>query len=89
MTLATAQTDLDDRIKAIVAHSLGCDIAHITHDTNLVQDIGADSLDCIELAMSVEEAMEVEIIDEDMVKVETVQDLIDLVIASIDEHERA
>ncbi len=89
MSLDTLETSLDDQIKAIVAESLGCDIAHITHETNIVQDLRADSLDCIELAMAVEEKLNVEIMDEEMIQVETVQDLIDLVIASTAERDRA
>ena len=83
MSLDTTEASLDDRIIAIVADSLGIGISDVTHDSDIVDTLGADSLDCIELAMAIEEKFGIEISNDEMDEVDTVQDLIDHVIGAI------
>ena len=68
-----------DKIKAIVAEQLGVDEDKVTADASLVDDLGADSLDTVELIMAFEEEFEVEIPDEEAQKIKTVQDVIDYI----------
>lgn len=85
------QLDTDktaDRIKELLVQHLGVDPQHLTDQTMLEDDLGVDSLDCIEVAMALEEEFEILILDEDMEEVETVQDLVDLVVSEISEKAR-
>lgn len=70
------------KIKSLIAEQLGVDIEKVTDDASFVEDMGADSLDTVELVMALEEEYGVDIPDEDVEKVTTVKD----VIAYIDEH---
>lgn len=69
-------TDIESRIKKIVAKNLDIDESRITPDSRFVDDLGADSLDQVELIMAFEEAFGVEIPDEVAEKVRTVGDTI-------------
>ena len=66
-----------DKIKSIVADQLGVDESQVTEDASFVDDLGADSLDTVELIMAFEEEFDVEIPDEDAQKIKTVKDVID------------
>ena len=68
-----------DKIRAIVAEQLGVDEDQVTPDASFVDDLGADSLDTVELLMAFEEEFEVEIPDEEAQKIKTVQDVIDYI----------
>jgi acyl carrier protein len=61
-----------DRVKAIVVEQLGVDAAQVTPQSKFVEDLGADSLDVVELVMALEEAFDIEIPDEDAEKIATV-----------------
>jgi len=61
-----------DRVKAIVVEQLGVDAAQITPQSKFVEDLGADSLDVVELVMALEEEFDIEIPDEDAEKIATV-----------------
>ena len=65
-----------EKIKQIVSEQLGVDEAEVTLTASFVDDLGADSLDTVELVMAFEEAFEIEIPDEDAEKICTVQDAI-------------
>ncbi len=65
-----------EKIKQIVAEQLGVDEAEVTPTASFVDDLGADSLDTVELVMAFEEAFEIEVPDEDAEKMRTVQDAI-------------
>ena len=75
--------DLDKRIIEIIAEQLGMDLAEITTESTYVEDLGADSLDIVELIMAIEEEFEIEIPDEDAEKLLTVQNTIDFVSGKI------
>lgn len=67
---------IDERVKQIVAEQLGVDEAQVTPEASFMDDLGADSLDTVELVMALEEEFDIEISDEDAEKIQTVQDAI-------------
>ncbi len=67
---------VQDRVKQIIVEQLGVDEAEVTPSASFVDDLGADSLDTVELVMAFEEAFDLEIPDEDAEKIRTVQDAI-------------
>jgi acyl carrier protein len=71
-----------DRLKKIVVEQLGADEDEVKPEASFVDDLNADSLDLVELIMSLEEEFGTEISDEDAEKIRTVQDAVDY----IDEH---
>ena len=71
-----------DRVKKIVAEQLGVKAEEVTNTASFVDDLGADSLDTVELVMALEEEFETEIPDEEAEKITTVQAAIDYVNAN-------
>jgi len=65
-----------DRVKKIIVDQLGVDASKINEESSFVDDLGADSLDIVELIMAFEEEFDVEIPDEDAEKIKTVGDAI-------------
>ena len=63
---------LDDRVKQIIIEQLGVEAGQVTPDAKFVEDLGADSLDTVELVMALEEEFSIEIPDEDAEKITTV-----------------
>ncbi len=70
---------VDERVKQIIVEQLGVDEAEVTPNASFVDDLGADSLDTVELVMAFEEAFEIEIPDEDAEKIRTVKDAADYI----------
>ncbi len=64
--------NLEDRVKKIIIEQLAVDAAEVTPQAQFVQDLGADSLDTVELVMALEEEFDIEIPDEDAEKIKTV-----------------
>lgn len=75
-------TEIEQRIKKIVAEQLGVKEDEIKNESSFVNDLGADSLDTVELVMALEEEFECEIPDEQAEKINTVQEAIDYVAAN-------
>ena len=75
--------DLEQRVKKIVAEQLGVNEGDIKMESSFVDDLGADSLDTVELVMALEEAFECEIPDEEAEKITTVQQAIDYIKAHL------
>ena len=76
-----AMSSIEQQVKGIVAEQLGVKEDEVTNDASFVDDLGADSLDTVELVMALEEEFETEIPDEDAEKITTVQQAIDFVTA--------
>jgi acyl carrier protein len=74
-----SMSSIEQQVKAIVAEQLGVKEEEVTNDASFVDDLGADSLDTVELVMALEEEFETEIPDEDAEKITTVQQAIDYV----------
>ena len=69
---------LDD-VKEVVIEQLDCDPAEVKEDSKFIEDLGADSLDVVELVMALEEKCDIEIPDEDAEKILTVKDAINYI----------
>ena len=67
-------SEIADRIKKIVVEHLGVEESKVTPEASFIDDLGADSLDTVELVMAFEEAFGIEIPDEDAEKIATVKD---------------
>ncbi|HGJ64891.1 TPA: acyl carrier protein [bacterium] len=67
----------EERVKEIIMEQLGVDEDQITPDASFIDDMGADSLDTVELVMAFEEAFDIEIPDEDAEKIKTVKDVME------------
>ncbi len=68
---------LEQRVKDLVISQLGVDAGKVNNDSSFIEDLGADSLDTVELVMAFEEEFDIEIPDEDAQKMKTVQNVID------------
>lgn len=72
-------SSVEDQVRAIIAEQLGVKADEIKNDASFVDDLGADSLDTVELVMALEEEFETEIPDEEAEKITTVQQAIDYI----------
>ena len=70
---------VEDKVKAIIVEQLQVDEAEVTPGASFQEDLGADSLDVVELVMQFEEAFDIQIPDEDAEKITTVQQAIDYI----------
>lgn len=68
-----------EKVKAIIVEQLGVDESQVDDSASFVDDLGADSLDIVELVMAFEEAFELEIPDEDAEKIQTVKDAVEYI----------
>jgi acyl carrier protein len=82
---AKRMASVEERVKQIIVEQLGVDEAEVTPTASFVDDLGADSLDTVELVMAFEEAFGIEIPDEDAEKIATVKDAV----TYIDKHAQA
>jgi len=71
--------DINKKVKEIIAEQLSKDVDSINDASHFVDDLGADSLDVVEMVMAFEEAFDLEIPDEDAEKIQTVQDVINYI----------
>ena len=77
--MAEGKVAVRDKVKQIIVEQLGVDEAEVTETASFVDDLGADSLDTVELVMALEEAFGIEIPDEDAEKIGTVKDAIEYI----------
>lgn len=68
-----------NKVKEIIVENLGCDEEEVKIDSSLIDDLGADSLDIVEMSMSFEDEFNVKIKDEDFEKIKTVKDIVDYI----------
>ncbi|ACJ75037.1 acyl carrier protein [Thermosipho africanus H17ap60334] len=71
------------KIREIIADQLGVDIEEVTDEKSLTEDLGADSLDMVDLVMAFEDEFGVKVEDSDLSKINTVKDVIDLISARV------
>jgi acyl carrier protein len=67
--------DPEARIRSIVADQLGIDRGEVTPDASILDDLGADSLDVVELVMAIEDEFNIEVPDEDVERMRTIGDM--------------
>jgi acyl carrier protein len=84
MTAGDKQKEITEKVKQIISEQLGVEEAEVTPTASFVDDLGADSLDTVELVMALEENFDIEIPDDAAEKIRTVQDAIDY----IDKHSK-
>ncbi len=73
---------VDEKVKSIIVEQLGVSEGDVSGTADFVDDLGADSLDTVELVMKFEEDFDIEIPDEDAEKMRTVQDAVDYITAN-------
>ena len=76
-------SDLEERVRDIIVEELGVEREKLTDDASFMEDLGADSLDTVELVMALEEGFGMEIPDEDAEKITTVKDAINYIEAHL------
>ncbi|MDP2306355.1 MAG: acyl carrier protein [Pseudomonadota bacterium] len=74
-----ATEEIVRRVKDLIAESLGVNPTEVIPDASFIDDLGADSLDIVELVMAIEKEFGIEIPDEDAEKISTVQDAVDYI----------
>jgi acyl carrier protein len=77
--MATA-AEVGDKVKQIIVDQLGISPEQVKAEASFIKDLGADSLDIVELVMAMEEEFEIEIPDEEAEKIKTVQNAIDYIV---------
>ena len=70
---------VEEKVKEIISKQIGVDQAEVTPEASFVEDLGADSLDTVELVMAFEEAFNIEIPDEDAEKIAKVKDAVEYI----------
>jgi len=80
---ATTKKEVAEKVRKLIAEQLGVDEGDVTPSASFIDDLGADSLDQVELVMALEEAFGLEITDEDTEKILTVQSAIDYVVGHV------
>lgn len=73
-----------EKVRSLIANELGVDADTITEDSHIIDDLGADSLDAVELIMALEEAFDIEIDDDTASEIQTVQDILDYLETVVD-----
>ncbi len=68
-----------EKVREVILETLNCDADSITPEARLNEDLGADSLDSVELNMALEDALGITIPDEELVNLKTVQDIVDYI----------
>ncbi|NCN27983.1 acyl carrier protein [bacterium] len=73
--------NVEEKVKNIIVEQLNVDVDAVTKDASFIEDLGADSLDIVELVMTMEEEFDLEIPDEDAEKIKSVGDVVSYVTA--------
>lgn len=74
---------IEEKVKQLIVEQLSVDEAEVTPTAHFIDDLGADSLDIVELVMTFEESFEIEIPDEEAEKIHTVKDAVDYIQAHV------
>ena len=83
--MSVAVEEVSQKVKKIIAEQLGKEEEEIKDQASFLGDLGADSLDIVELVMTLEEEFDTEISDEEAEKIQTVQEAIDYIVARLSE----
>ncbi len=75
--------DVEAKVKEIIVEQLGVDVEEVTTGASFIEDLGADSLDTVELVMALEEEFDLEIPDEDAEKMAKVQDAVSYITSKL------
>ncbi len=78
-----ASEEVVRRVKDLIAESLGVNPTEVVSTASFIDDLGADSLDIVELVMAIEKEFDIEIPDDEAEKIRTVQDAIDYIVAHV------
>ena len=70
-------SDIEAKVKEIIVEQLGVNADQVTREAKMIEDLGADSLDAVELVMAIEEEFEIEVPDEEAEKLASIGDIID------------
>lgn len=79
------KTEVMEKVKAILVENLGCRETEIVDEASLIDDLGADSLDSVEIVMEIENQFDIEIPDEEAEKMTTVGAIVDAVVEKLAE----
>lgn len=71
--------NVEEKVKEVIANQLQVNLGDVTNDASFIEDLGADSLDIVELVMAMEEHFNLEIPDDEAEKIQTVQDAVDYI----------
>jgi len=82
--LGTREGTLEARVTAIIGEQLGVEASTLTPEANLLDDLGADSLDVVELVMALEEEFQIEVPDDHVENIRTIADVVDYMAAHVD-----
>ena len=80
-------SQIEQKVREIIVEQLGVDPEQVTHEASFVDDLGADSLDTVELVMALEEEFDLEIPDEDAEKITTVGEAIEYIQRNMEKEE--
>jgi acyl carrier protein len=72
-------SNVEEKVRQIICEQLGVNEGDVTADASFIEDLGADSLDIVELVMALEEEYDMEISDEEAEKIRTVQDVVNYI----------
>lgn len=72
-------SSIEEKVRAIVCEQLGVSESDVTPESSFIEDLGADSLDIVELVMALEEHYDLEIPDEEAEKIRTIQDVVNFI----------
>lgn len=87
--MAINTSEIESRVKKIVVEQLGVKEDEISADASFVDDLGADSLDTVELVMALEEEFETEIPDEEAEKIVTIKDAVSYIVSRMEKETKA
>lgn len=87
--MTTKVSEIESRVKKIVVEQLGVKEEEVTSDASFVDDLGADSLDTVELVMALEEEFETEIPDDDAEKIVTIKDAVSYVVGRMEKETKS